>query len=88
MEYAAFRIDSSSSRQAGGFLPQLVRALAVIAAGIALLAGIAVGLLLVLPLMLAGGIGLYVFLRRRMRQARRRSRDGVIDAEYTIIEHR
>jgi hypothetical protein len=42
----------------------------------------------VLPLLLAGGIASYFYLRRRLRQAQHRSRDGVIDAEYTVIDRR
>jgi hypothetical protein len=37
--------------------------------------------------MLVGGIALHFYLRRRMRRALwRQPEDGVIDAEYTIIE--
>jgi hypothetical protein len=42
----------------------------------------------VLPLMLVGGIASYFYLRRRVRQAQQRSRNGVINAEYTIIDRR
>jgi hypothetical protein len=38
--------------------------------------------------MLVGGIALSFYLRRRLRQAQRKQpRDGVIDAEYTVIEN-
>jgi hypothetical protein len=37
---------------------------------------------------LAGGIASYFYLRRRLRQAQHRSRDSVIDAEYTVIDRR
>ena len=50
------------------------------------LAILVVGLFFVLPLMLIGGIALHFYLRRRLRQARQRSWDGAIDAEYTVIE--
>jgi Flp pilus assembly protein TadB len=58
-------------------------------AGAVLLAVILVGLLVVLPIMLVGGIALSFYLRRRLRRAQRKQpQDGVIDAEYTVIEHR
>jgi Flp pilus assembly protein TadB len=58
------------------------------AAGIALLAMMLIGLFVLLPLLLAGGTALYIYLRRRVRRARNRRQDDVIDADYTIIEHR
>lgn len=61
--------------------------LAVIVLAAALLAIMLIGLFIVLPLMLVGGIALHVYLRRRMRRAlRRQPEDGVIDVEYTVIE--
>jgi hypothetical protein len=60
--------------------------LAVVAAGIALLAMMLIGLFVVLPLLLAGGTALYFYLRRRVRRAPNRPQDDVIDAEYTVIE--
>jgi membrane protein implicated in regulation of membrane protease activity len=77
-----------TSARSGGILSILVRILAVATAGIALLAMMLIGFFVVLPLMLAGGVGMYFYLRRRMRQARSRPQDGVIDAEYTVIERR
>jgi Flp pilus assembly protein TadB len=54
-----------------------------------LLAIILIGLFIVLPVMLIGGIALSFYLLRRLRRAQRRPPgDGVIDAEYTVIEHR
>jgi len=54
-----------------------------------LLAVMFVGLFVVMPFMLVGGIALSFYLRRRLRRAQRRpSEDGVIEAEYTVIEHR
>ncbi|MGF9764142.1 hypothetical protein AAII07_54470 [Microvirga sp. 0TCS3.31] len=70
----------------------IMRLAGLFLAGVALLAilvvGLVVGLFFVLPLMLIGGIALYFYLRRRLRQARQRSWDGAIDAEYTVIERR
>jgi hypothetical protein len=47
-----------------------------------------IGFFVVLPLVLAGGAASYFYLRRRLRQAQHRSRDSVIDAEYTVIDRR
>jgi Flp pilus assembly protein TadB len=86
VDYAVFRTRTTTTTRSGGFLSILVRLLAVAAAGIALLAMMLIGLFIVLPLLLAGGTALYLYLRRRLRQARPRQQNGVIDAEYTIIE--
>ncbi|MEZ0172277.1 hypothetical protein [Microvirga sp. TS319] len=52
------------------------------------LAVMLIGLFIVLPVMLVGGIALSFYLRRKSRQARRAAPEtGVIDAEYTVIEH-
>jgi hypothetical protein len=67
----------------------MMRLAGLLLAGAALLAAIVVGLFVVLPIMLVGGIALSFYLRRRLRWAQRRQpEDGVIDAEYTIIERR
>jgi hypothetical protein len=86
VDYAVFRTRTTTTTRSGGFLSILVRLLAVAAAGIALLAMMLIGLFIVLPLLLAGGTALYLYLRRHLRQARPRQQDGVIDAEYSIIE--
>lgn len=88
MDYAAFRTGTKTNTRSTGFLAILVRILAVAAAGIALLAMMVIGLFVLLPLLLAGGTALYVYLRGRVRRARNRRQDDVIDADYTIIEHR
>ena len=87
MDYAVFRTRTTTIRS-GGFLSILVRMLAVAAAGIALLAMMLIGLLVVLPLLLAGGTALYFYLRRRVQRARNRPQEDVIDAEYTVIDRR
>ncbi|MCB5176890.1 hypothetical protein [Microvirga lenta] len=84
MNYAGHGIKASTNRFWGG----LTRLIVLACAAAALLAVLLIGLFVVLPLMLAGGIALRIYLRRRMRQAQQRPKDGVIDAEYTIIEHR
>jgi Flp pilus assembly protein TadB len=66
----------------------IMRLAGLFLAGVALLAILVVGLFFLLPLMLIGGIALYFYLRRRLRQARQRSWDGAIDAECTVIERR
>jgi membrane protein implicated in regulation of membrane protease activity len=75
---------------AGRFWRSMIRFLVLATAGLALLTITLIGLFVVLPLVLVSSIALYLYVRRRLRrvQARQRSRDGVIDAEYTIIDHR
>jgi membrane protein implicated in regulation of membrane protease activity len=87
MDYAVFRTRTTNT-PSGGFLSILVRMVAVAAAGVALLAMMLIGLFVVLPLLLAGGTALYFYLRRRVRRARNRPHDDVIDAEYTVIDRR
>lgn len=84
MRYAGQGIKTGSNRVWG----TLIRLIALACAAAALLAVLLIGLFVVLPLMLAGGIALHFYLRRRLRQAQQRPKDGVIDAEYTVIEHR
>jgi hypothetical protein len=67
----------------------MMRLAGLFLAGAVLLAMMLVGLFLVLPVMLIGGIALYLYLRRQLNRARRRPpADGVIDAECFIVEHR
>lgn len=86
MDFITFRTTAPAS--SGRFLATLIRLAVLTAAGAVLLALILVGFFVVLPLMLAGGIASYFYLRRRVRRAQQRSRDDVIDAEYTVIERR
>ena len=87
MDSAAFR-TTTASNPSGRLLATVIRLTVLIAAGVALLAVMLIGFFVLLPLLLAGGIASYFYLRRRLRQAQHRSRDGVIDAEYTVIERR
>lgn len=76
--------------QPKGPLSALVRfALGIVALAVLLTIAL-VGLVVVLPVMLLGGIVFYVYLRRKLRQAQqqRQAEDGIIDAEYTIVERR
>ena len=75
---------------AGRFWRSMIRLSVLVAAGLALLTITLIGLFVVLPLVLVGSIALYLYVRRRLRQfqAGQRPRDGVIDAEYTVIDHR
>jgi hypothetical protein len=86
MDFTGFRTTTPAC--SGRLLATVIRFAVLTAAGVVLLALVLVGFFVVLPLMLAGGIASYFYLRRRVRQARQCSRDDVIDAEYTIIEHR
>ncbi|NIX77319.1 hypothetical protein [Microvirga terricola] len=87
MDFISFRTSTTSSRS-GGLLDIAIRLAVVVAAGAALLVMAFVGFFIVLPLMLVAGIASYFYLRRRMRQAQQRSRDEVIDVEYTVIDQR
>ena len=66
----------------------LLRLAMFITAALALLAITLIGMFIVLPLLLFGGIALHFYLRYQTRQSQRRSADSVIDAEYTVIDHR
>jgi len=72
----------------------MVRVLALVAGGIALLAMFLVGLFIIVPLILAGGVALYFYIRRQIRRtqshsgAQPRSKDDVIEVDYTVIERR
>jgi membrane protein implicated in regulation of membrane protease activity len=87
MQFITFRTTTSSTRS-GGPLATLVRLAVLATAGMVLLTLVLVGFFVVLPLLLAGGIASYFYLRRRVRRAQQRQGDDVIDAEYTIIDHR
>lgn len=67
----------------------MIKCVLLILAAAALLTITLIRLFIVLRVMLVGGIALSSYLRRRLRQARRRQpQDGVINAEYIVIEHR
>ena len=80
MDYAGQGIKACTRR----FWGSLMRLIVLACAAAALL----VGLLVVLPLLLAGGITLHLYLRSKVGEAQQRSKDGVIEAEYSNIEHR
>jgi hypothetical protein len=69
-------------------LTTIIRLAIMTAAGIILLTMVLVGFFVVLPLMLIGGAASYFYLRRRAHQTRQRPQAEVIDAEYTVIDHR
>ncbi|MBB4039998.1 putative membrane protein [Microvirga flocculans] len=66
----------------------LLRLVAALAAALVLLVAAFIGLVVVLPLLFIGGIALHFYIRRKLRQAQSKADDGVIDAEYTVIERR
>jgi len=73
----------------GQFWGMMIKLAVFVFAALAVTAIMLVGLFIVLPVMLVGGIALHFYIRRKLRQAQQRHRDdGVIDAEYTVIEHR
>ncbi|MET0426924.1 MAG: hypothetical protein ABW026_00360 [Microvirga sp.] len=95
---AIMGLDRSGAR--GRVLPTLLKLALLACVGLALLAVAFVAFIVILPLMLAAGAGLTYYLRRQIRRARTRQAqaqsraqspapaDGVIDAEYTIVESR
>jgi len=76
----------------GQFWGTMIKLAIFVSAALALLAVTLIGLFIILPVMLAGGIALHFYLRRKLRQSQRsqarrgQHHDGVIDAEYTVIE--
>lgn len=87
MEFISFR-TTTTSRSPNRLLGIMIRLAVLAAVGAALLVMALVGFFVVLPLMLVGGIASYFYLRRRVRQAQQRSQSDIVDAEYTIIDHR
>lgn len=87
MDFFAFQTATASDRS-GRVLAILIRLAALAVLGAVLLAIVLIGFFVVLPLVLAGSIVSYFYLRSRVRRAQRRPPDGVIDAEYTIIDQR
>ncbi len=89
MQFITFHTASTRS---SGFLSNAIRLALLTAVGIALVAVVIVGFLVILPLMLIGGIVSYIYLRRRVRRARQHTTGhatgDAIDAEYTVIDHR
>ena len=87
MRFITFQAVPRSARS-GRFLPTLIRLALLAAAAITLLMVVLIGLFVVLPVMLFGGLASYFYLRHRIRRTRRHVQDDVIDAEYTIINRR
>jgi membrane protein implicated in regulation of membrane protease activity len=79
--------------QPKALLSMLVRfALGLVALAVLLTVAL-IGMVVVLPLMIIGGVIFAVYLRRKLGQVHRQHRqrqadDGIIDAEYTIVERR
>ena len=71
MDYAGRSAITGSGR----VWESMMRLSGLILAGAVLLAVVLVGLLVVLPIMLVGGIALSFYLRRRLRQAQRKQPD-------------
>ena len=87
---AGDRRQSGRQHGRGSVLACHVRLGVLVAAGLALLTITLIGLFVVLPLVLVGSVALYLYVRHRLRrvQAAQRPRDGVIDAEYSVVDHR
>ncbi|WP_230532791.1 hypothetical protein [Microvirga roseola] len=67
----------------------------LVSLGLAVLLVAFTAFFILLPIVLIGGLGLHLYLRRKLRQAQARhparrpsSADLVIEAEYTVVERR
>jgi hypothetical protein len=61
----------------------------LVSAGVAVLFVAMSAMILLLPLALVAGLALHLYVRRALRQATRRPRDGlVIGGEYVVLERR
>jgi len=87
MDYITFR-TTAGPKPTDRLLVIVIRLALLAVAGAVLLSLLLIGFFVVLPLMVIGGVASYFYLRRRVRQAQRRARSGVIDADYTVIDHR
>ena len=73
-----------------------LRAAVALALGIAILFVAFTAFIVVLPLMLAGGLALHLYVRRKLRAARNAAprhphapgRPVIIEGEYTVVEKR
>jgi hypothetical protein len=70
------------------FWGSTIRLAILISVGLAILLIAFTTLLVLLPLALAGGLALHLYIRRKLRQERRQSSGLVIDGEYTVIDRR
>jgi hypothetical protein len=61
----------------------------LVSVGVAVLFVVMSAMILLLPLALIAGLALHLYVRRALRQAARRPRDGlVIEGEYVVLERR
>jgi hypothetical protein len=61
----------------------------MVSAGVAVLFVAMSAMILLLPLALVAGLALHLYVRRALRQAVRRPRDGlVIEGEYVVLDRR
>jgi 4-hydroxybenzoate polyprenyltransferase len=79
----------SASKGLGRVWTPMIRLAGLLLAAATFLAMMIIGLFLVLPIMVVGGLALAFYIRRQLRLAqRRRPQERVINAEYTVIDHR
>ncbi|MBM6593344.1 hypothetical protein [Microvirga pudoricolor] len=90
---AYMRMGRGSS--AGGTIPAFLKLAVAASLGLAMLALFFVAFVVVFPVVLAVGAGFYFYLRHKIRQAQKqapqrtpRPDDGIIDVEYTVVEHK
>jgi hypothetical protein len=79
------RVVLGSSR----FWSSTVRLTILVSVGMAVLFVTMSAMILLLPLALVAGLALHLYVRRALRQAARRTRDGlIIEGEYAVLERR
>lgn len=84
--------DLGQALASRGFWFSAVRFAVLASIGLAVAFVAFTALIVVLPLVLAAGLALHLYIRRKLRQAAAqrppRPRDGAIEVEYTVIDRR
>jgi hypothetical protein len=71
------------------FWTAAIRLAILVSVGMTVLLVAMSAMILLLPLALIAGLALHLYVRRALRQAARRPRDGlVIEGEYVVLERR
>jgi hypothetical protein len=71
------------------FWSAAVRMTILVSVGVSVLLVAMSAMILLLPLALVAGLALHLHVRRRLRQASRGTRDGlVLEGEYVVLEQR
>jgi hypothetical protein len=71
------------------FWSSTIRLTLLVSIGVAVIFVAISAMILLLPLAVVAGLALHLYVRRALRQAARRPRDGlVIEGEYVVLERR